>query len=165
MDIPAELVALAQRIQAGCLDRGWRVGLAESCTGGLVTATLTAVPGSSGYLRGGLVTYADAAKVDLLGVSPETIARHGAVSAQVARAMALGARERLVADVAIAVTGISGPAGGSAEKPVGLTYVALAGPDGVEVERHQWHGDRAANREAGVRAALQLLLRAVEGPA
>jgi PncC family amidohydrolase len=114
--------------------------------------------GCSGYFRGGIVSYADAAKTSLLEVPEEQLAAHGAVSAQVARSMALGARKRTGADVAVAVTGVSGPGGGSPAKPVGLTYVAVADGSGVEVRRFIWPGDRAANRQAGARAALELLL-------
>jgi PncC family amidohydrolase len=153
---------LVERLQAGCLARGLTVVTAESCTGGLIAKLITDVPGSSGYFKGGAVPYADAAKTALLGVSTELLTAHGAVSAQVARAMALGAVERLGADVAVAVTGVSGPGGGNAAKPVGLTYVAAADGNGVEIRRYVWSGDRAANREATARAALLLLLERVE---
>ena len=153
----AELRALAERLQGVCLGRGLTVALAESCTGGLVAATLTEVPGSSGYFLGGVVSYADSAKEALLGVSAATLAVHGAVSAQVARAMAIAARERFGASLAASVTGIAGPDGGTAEKPVGLTYIGLADAGGtVDVRRHLWAGDRAVNRqrERPRRAAL-----------
>ena len=136
------LVTLAERLQGICLGRGLTVGTAESCTGGLVGHAITEVPGSSAYFRGAIVAYADATKVALLGVDPSTLAAHGAVSAQVARAMATGARERLGVDLAVAVTGIAGPAGGSESKPVGLTYVGVDGPGGTEVRRFLWSGDR-----------------------
>ena len=137
------------------------VALAESCTGGMVAAALTAVPGSSGYFLGGVVSYADEAKRDLLGVDAAVLAAHGAVSAQVARAMAEGARARFGASVAAAVTGIAGPDGGSAEKPVGLTYVAVADAAGVDVRRVVWPGDRAANRHDSAVAVLEALLARV----
>jgi PncC family amidohydrolase len=149
---------LAGRLQVSCLDLGLTVGCAESCTGGFVAKLITDIAGSSGYFRGGVVSYSDDAKVRLLGVPEEQLAAHGAVSAQVARAMALGARERLAADLIGAVTGISGPSGGTPEKPVGLTYVAVADARGVDVRRFLWAGDRAANREASARAVLELLL-------
>lgn len=151
---------LAGRLQALCVGGGWTVVTAESCTGGLVADTLTDVPGSSGYVLGGIVAYADALKAAQLGVPADVIAAHGSVSAQVARAMASGARERLGATFAVSVTGIAGPDGGSAAKPVGLTYIGLAGPDGVEVRRFTWTGDRAANKRSSARAALELLLDA-----
>ena len=153
---------LVERLQAGCLARGLTVVTAESCTGGLIAKLITDVAGSSGYFRGGAVSYADTAKTALLGVPAEILAAHGAVSAQVARAMALGAIERLGADVGVAVTGVSGPGGGSAAKPVGLTYVAAADGNGVEIRRYVWSGNRAANRDATARAAILLLLERVE---
>lgn len=155
------LVGLAERLQARCLKRGIRVATAESCTGGLVAAALTAVPGSSGYVAGGVVSYSNEAKRDLLDVPEEVLAAHGAVSAQVARAMAEGARRRFGADLAISVTGVAGPDGGTAAKPVGLTYLGIADDDGFDIRRHLWDGDRAANRVASVVAALELMLERV----
>ena len=156
-----ELVALAERLQAASLAGRATVALAESCTGGMVAAALTAVPGSSGYFLGGVVSYADEAKRDLLGVDAAVLAAHGAVSAQVARAMAEGARARFGASVAAAVTGIAGPDGGSDEKPVGLTYVAVEDDAGVDVRRVVWPGDRAANRLDSAVAVLEALLARV----
>lgn len=134
------------------------MGLAESCTGGLVTHLLTEVPGASGYLLGGVVSYSDSIKEALLDVPAATIAAHGAVSAQVAVAMAEGGRHRLGSQVAVAVTGIAGPEGGTPAKPVGLTYVAVADGQGHEVRRFNWSGDRTANKRDSARAALELLL-------
>ena len=151
------LLELAERLQGICLGRSLTVGTAESCTGGLVASAITDVSGSSGYFRGAIVAYADEAKRDLLGVPDDILAAHGAVSAQVARAMAVGARDRLGVDLAAAVTGIAGPTGGSETKPVGLTYVAVADADGIEVRRHQWTGDRAANKIASAVAVLELI--------
>ncbi len=158
-----DLAALAARLQQLALERGISVGTAESCTGGLIGHTLTAIAGSSAYYLGGVVSYSDALKVRLLDVPAGTIEHHGAVSAQVAVAMAEGARERLGCDFAVSVTGVAGPAGGTEAKPVGLTYVAAAGPRGHRVERHLWDGDRAANKEHSAAAALELLLALVEG--
>jgi PncC family amidohydrolase len=155
---PDAVEALAARLQAACLRAGTSVALAESCTGGLVAAALTAIPGSSGYFLGGVVSYADAAKRDLLDVDPAVLAAHGAVSAQVARAMAEGARARFGASVAASVTGIAGPDGGTDEKPVGLTYVGVADAEGVDVRRFVWPGDRAANRHDSAAAVLEALL-------
>lgn len=155
------LVQLVVRLQAICLDRGFTVATAESCTGGLVAKLITDVAGSSGYFRAGIVSYANDAKIHLLGVSDDLLAAHGAVSAQVARSMALGALERTGADLAVAVTGVSGPSGGSPAKPVGLTYVAVADAAGVDVRRFVWSGDRAGNRESSARAALELMLERV----
>ena len=152
------LRALAERLQEICLDAGLTVGTAESCTGGRIADALTDVAGSSGYLRGGVVAYADAVKRELLGVAPVLIEQHGAVSAQVARAMAAGARARLGADLAVAVTGIAGPSGGTPGKPIGLTYVAVADSAGIEIRRFAWSGDREANKGSSARAALDLLV-------
>jgi PncC family amidohydrolase len=154
----AELVALAERLQGVCLGRHLTIALAESCTGGLVAATLTEIPGSSGYFTGGVVSYADEAKAALLGVPESMLAAHGAVSAQVARAMAAGARERFGTSIAASVTGIAGPDGGSAEKPVGLTYVGLAGAGLTDVRRYVWAGDRGENRVQSARAVLHWLI-------
>ena len=156
------LVALAERLQGICLGRGVTVALAESCTGGLVASTITSVPGSSGYFLGGVVSYSNEAKEVLLDVSGATLAAHGAVSAQVAKAMAIGARARFGSSLAVSVTGIAGPDGGSDEKPVGLTYVGLANEAGADVRRFTLGGDRATNREAGARAALEWLIEAAE---
>ena len=159
------LADLAKRLQDACLRGRRTVALAESCTGGLVAAALTAIPGSSGYLHGGVVSYADEAKRDLLGVDPALLDAHGAVSAQVARAMATGARERFGADLAGSVTGIAGPDGGSAAKPVGLTYLGVADADGVDVRRVVWDGDRGSNRLESAVALLELLVERAEGGA
>jgi PncC family amidohydrolase len=163
--VPGALVALAERLQGICLGRGLTVALAESCTGGQVAATITEVPGSSGYFLGGVVSYANAAKATLLDVPEAALAAHGAVSAQVAKAMAEGARSRFGAALAASITGIAGPDGGSAEKPVGLTYVGLAGPAGVDVRRLQLAGDRAAIRALATEAALLWLIEAAEAQA
>ena len=152
------IAALAQRLQGLCLGRGLTVCTAESCTGGLVAAALTDVPGSSAYVLGGIVAYADGVKHDLLGVPETVLEAHGAVSAQVARAMADGARTRFGGTFAVAVTGVAGPGGGTGAKPVGLTYVGLASPRGTAVRRHLWAGDRGENRIASVRAALEWLV-------
>jgi PncC family amidohydrolase len=152
------LIQLVERLQIHCLDRGMTVATAESCTGGLVAKLITDVAGSSGYFRAGIVSYSNEAKVRLLGVPEEQLVAHGAVSAQVARSMALGARERTGADLAVAVTGVAGPGGGSPAKPIGLTYVAVADTTGTDVRRLVLAGDRAANREASARAAVELLL-------
>ena len=158
------LVELARRLQEACLAQGLTVAVAESCTGGLVAAALTDTPGSSGFFVGGVVSYADAAKRDLLGVDPDVLTAHGAVSAQVARAMAEGARDRFHASLAGSVTGIAGPDGGSAEKPVGLTYVGVADDRGVDVRRVVWSGDRAENRRDSGIALLELVLERAARP-
>ncbi len=150
----------AERLGAVLRARGLTAATAESCTGGLVGAAITAVAGSSDYYLGGVVAYANATKVRLLGVAPEDLTAFGAVSAEVARAMAAGARARLGADVAVSVTGIAGPGGGSPEKPVGLVYVGVATAWGCTAARHQLDGDRAAIRAAAVDAALAALVAA-----
>jgi PncC family amidohydrolase len=154
----AALVELAERLQGICLGRGLTVAAAESCTGGLIAAAITSVPGSSGYFLGAVVSYADRAKVDLLDVPAAVLDAHGAVSAQAARAMAVAARDRFGASLAVSVTGIAGPGGGSPSKPVGLTYVGLADEAAAEVRRFTWLGDRASNREESAAAALAWLV-------
>jgi PncC family amidohydrolase len=158
----AELQALAERLQGLCIGQGLTVAVAESCTGGLVSATITDVPGSSGYFLGGVVSYTDRVKTTLLDVPAATLESHGAVSAQVARAMAIGARERFGAGLAASVTGVAGPDGGSEEKPVGLTYIGLASAGMADVRRFGWTGDRAANRTDSVRAVLRWLIEHAE---
>jgi PncC family amidohydrolase len=158
----ADARALAERAVASCLARGWRLSTAESCTGGLVGHILTDLPGVSRVYVGGIVAYGDETKRALLGVMPETLERHGAVSAQACVAMAEGARRALRAHTAIAVTGIAGPDGGTAAKPVGLTYVAVADPEGHDVRRHVWTHDRAVNKAESARAALALLVERLE---
>jgi len=153
-----ELLDLAERVGATCRASGRTLATAESCTGGLVAHLITEVPGSSAYFLGGLVTYADGIKTALADVPPQVLEAHGAVSAQVAVAMAEGARRRLSVDVAVAVTGIAGPDGGTDTKPVGLTYVAVADVEGDTVRRHQWSDDRSGNKRASAAAALSLVL-------
>lgn len=160
--MPSALVALAERLQGICLGRGLTVALAESCTGGLVASTITEVAGSSGYFLGGVVSYSNEAKMTLLDVPQPALDAHGAVSAQVAKAMAAGAQVRFGAALAASVTGVAGPDGGSAEKPVGLTYVGLADGAAIEVRRFSFSGDRATNREAAARATLEWLIEAAE---
>jgi PncC family amidohydrolase len=161
----AELIDLAVRLGARCHALGRRVATVESCTGGLVGHLITEVPGSSAYYLGGFVTYSDALKREVVGVPHDVLAAHGAVSAQVAMAMATGARSRTEADLAVSVTGIAGPDGGTAAKPVGLTYVAVADAVGVAVRRHLWTGDRSENKRRSAAAALELLLERVEAGA
>ncbi|HSW03149.1 CinA family protein [Aquabacterium sp.] len=141
--------------------RGQQLCTAESCTGGLIAAACTELAGSSDWFERGFVTYSNAAKTEALGVPAAVIAEHGAVSEEVARAMAAGALAHAKAQFAVAVTGVAGPAGGTATKPVGLVWLAWAGPAGVQAERHQFSGDRAAVRQATVRCALQGLLARV----
>ncbi len=164
MELPDSLINQAQSLLAGYRAAGLRIATVESCTGGLVAGCLTAIAGSSDVVERGFVTYSNEAKTDQVGVPADLIARHGAVSAQVARAMAEGALARSRADAAVAVTGIAGPGGATPGKPVGLVYVcgARKGHEPM-VERHQFHGDRHAVRIASVEVALTLLRQQLEG--
>ncbi len=161
-----ELDVAARRLGRRLADRGWQMAAAESCTGGLVGHVITQVPKSSDHFLGGVVSYSNAAKEDLLDVPNDLLERVGAVSAEVAEAMTAGALARFpVARLALAVTGIAGPDGGSDDKPVGLTYVAAALRDGrAIVERHHWPHDRDGNKRASALAAIDLADRlATEG--
>ena len=153
-----ELVGAARRLGRALVKRGWQMASAESCTGGLVGHVITQVRHSSDHYLGGIVSYSDAVKEQLLDVPSELIDDVGAVSAEVAEAMTSGALARFpVARLALAVTGIAGPDGGSADKPVGLTYVAAAVRTGTAVvERHTWPHDRAGNKRASALAVLRL---------
>ena len=153
--------ASAVRLVAACKEKGVTVATAESCTGGLVAGRITAVPGASAVFLGGVVSYANAAKRDVLGVPQEVLDRVGAVSAECAEAMAQGARARLKADAAVSVTGIAGPDGGTPQKPVGLVYLGVATAAGVRTECLRLSGDREAIRRQAVEGALELLLKAV----
>lgn len=135
---------------------------AESCTGGHVAGRITTIAGSSAYFHGGIVSYTNEAKHDLLGVAEEVLANPGAVSDACARAMAEGTRRRLKATIGVSTTGIAGPSGGTARKPVGLVYIGISGPDGTDVERHVFEGDRAAVMDAAATRALELLVDRVE---
>jgi PncC family amidohydrolase len=142
--------------------KGLTLAVAESSTGGLIAHLVTSAPGSSQYFLGGVVSYADTVKQVVLGVRGETLAQHGAVSRQCAMEMARGVREALGAQVGVAVTGIAGPGGGTAEKPVGMTWVAVITPTGERAERYEWSGDRAENKNSSAEAALKLLLDELE---
>jgi nicotinamide-nucleotide amidase len=135
------------------------LALAESCSGGLLAHRLTNIPGSSAYFLAGIVAYSNAAKTELLGVPTRLMFKHGAVSAPVARAMASGARRRAKATYGVGITGIAGPAGGTAEKPVGLVYVSLAGPGGIEVRKSLFFGARNEVKFQSCQRALDLLRR------
>ncbi len=138
------------------------LAIAESCTGGLITHRLTNVAGSSAYLVAGVIAYAYEAKVAALGVTWDTLNQHGAVSEETARAMARGVREKFSSTIGLAVTGIAGPGGGTPEKPVGLTYLALADAVSESIEKHLWRGDRVQNKEQSAEAALVLLKKYLE---
>ncbi len=154
---------LAAVIAARLLARGQTLAVAESCTGGLLAGRLTDSAGASAFFLGGVVSYANAAKQELLGVRPATLRRYGAVSAATARAMAVGIRARLQADWGLSVTGIAGPGGGSARKPVGTVVIGLAAPGAAtRAFHHQFFGDRDRIRRASAQAALDHLRLAVE---
>ncbi|MGE0284249.1 MAG: CinA family protein [Rhodospirillaceae bacterium] len=161
-ELPSDLLALAKDVLVAAKAGGKHIVTAESCTGGLIGGCLTAIPGSSDSFDGGLITYSDESKVSLLGVPRDAIAENGAVSDIVAAAMAEGALAASGADIAISVTGIAGPDGGSKTKPVGLVYMALAQTSrDALVKRYVFAGTRTDVRRAAVGAALELLLGAL----
>jgi nicotinamide-nucleotide amidase len=148
----------AEQLLAQCRAKQLKLATAESCTGGLIAACLTAIAGSSDVVDRGFVTYSNEAKTEMLGIDPELIRTHGAVSAEVARAMAAGALERSRADIAVSVTGIAGPGGATATKPVGLVHLAALRKGAALLEvRAVFPGDRAAVRHASVLAAFKLV--------
>lgn len=149
-----DTLALCHRLAEALTQRGWTLATAESCTGGLVAATCTGLGGASDWFERGFVTYSNTAKTEALGVPAGLIERHGAVSEPVVRAMAEGALRHSRAQVAVAVTGVAGPTGGSADKPVGTVWFAWATPQGVRSERGCFAGDRDAVRAATVQHAL-----------
>ena len=154
--MPTQLAAAVQAVADTLLRRQWMLATAESCTGGMVAAACTDLAGSSAWLERGFVTYSNAAKTQMLSVDAQLIASHGAVSEPVARAMAQGALQHSAAQIALAITGVAGPGGGSVAKPVGTVWFAFAGPWGVHSEVQHFGGERAAVRQA---AALHALLR------
>jgi len=151
----------ALRLAKELVNRGLTLATAESCTGGGLSRLLTTIPGSSAFFIGGIIAYQNRIKSSLLGVSQQTLTEHGAVSAPTAIAMAEGCRDRFSTDIAVSITGIAGPGGGSPEKPVGLVFIAVATSGHVHFEEHQFHGDRAQVRESAISAALKLVLEAV----
>ncbi len=155
MKTPDLVEALARELKT----RGLMMATAESCTGGLIAGACTDISGSSDWFERGFVTYSNAAKTSMLGVPAALIAQHGAVSEPVARAMAAGALAQSAAQLTVAVTGVAGPTGGSADKPVGTVWFGWATPAGTFTEHQRFDGDRAAVRAATVRHALEGLLR------
>ncbi len=155
--------SLARSAVAALKDRGWTVATAESLTGGMIAAELVTVPGASDVVRGGFVTYQSVAKTMLLGVPEETIERYDVVSAEVAVAMAAGARERLGVDVAVSATGLAGPGGGTPERPVGTVFLGLATAEGVRAIPLRLSGDRARIRTLTMKHAIHAVLRAARG--
>ena len=151
-------VFMLEKIAQFLRERKWWIATAESCTGGLLAHTLTKIPGSSAYFKGGVVSYSNEVKMKVLGVKRETLEQYGAVSEQTAREMAEGVKNLMEVDVAVATTGIAGPGGGTPSKPVGLVYIGLATPEGVEVKRFLFNGDRLYNKEQFCNAALNMVL-------
>lgn len=163
--IPDRLKYEASRVVAQCREAGFRLAVAESCTGGLVAGCMTAVPGASEVLERGFVTYANQAKVEMLDVPPALIEACGAVSEAVAMAMAEGALAHSAADIGVALTGIAGPGGGSEAKPVGLVHIACVCKGRPPLhERHVFPGDRESVRMQAVEAALRLIRKQAAGP-
>ena len=158
---PVDLLTEATALLADLRARGLKVATAESCTGGLIAGLLTEIPGSSDVVERGFVTYSNEAKAEMLGVGPQLIATHGAVSAEVARAMASGALAHSKADISVAVTGVAGPGGGTAAKPVGLVHFGAARRGGAVLHHEERFGDigRSEIRLVTVRQALDLLRR------
>lgn len=155
----SDLTTLAEQLGAALRAKGWRLAVAESCTGGGLAYACTAVPGSSDWFERGVVTYSNRAKEEMLGIRAALIAQHGAVSDEVVRAMAEGILIYSHADLAVGVTGIAGPGGGSPAKPVGTVWIACAGKGRETVSRrHQFAGDRAAVRAQSIVAALEMLI-------
>lgn len=157
-----QLLPLLESLSARLRAHGWRMASAESCTGGLIAAACTELSGSSDWFERGFVTYSNAAKTDSLGVPAALIAEHGAVSEPVARAMAVGAVAHSAAHCALSVTGVAGPTGGSADKPVGTVWFGWSTPAGVATEHRRFDGDRAAIRAQAVRHALAGLLQRLD---
>jgi len=160
MNTPALVALLADMLR----ERRWMMATAESCTGGLIAGACTDLAGSSEWFERGFVTYSNAAKTELLGVDAELIAAHGAVSEPVARAMAAGAVAHAPVQAAVAVTGVAGPTGGSADKPVGTVWFAWSVDGQLRAERRRFDGDRAAVRAATVHYALQTLANLIRNP-
>lgn len=162
--LPEATLDQARSLLAQMNATGMTLATAESCTGGLIAAALTAIAGSSSVVMGGFVTYANDAKRQMVGVRAESLAQHGAVSEDVAREMAEGARARAGVSLALSCTGIAGPGGGTPGKPVGLVFIGCAREGAATiVERHVFPGDRAAVRAATVAAALDLAARSIKG--
>jgi PncC family amidohydrolase len=154
--------SLEQRLGPLLRSRGWTLAVAESCTGGLLADRITNVPGSSDYFLGGIVAYSNTAKEHFLGVRSSTLEAHGAVSQETALEMAVGVRRAFGADLAVAITGLAGPGGAQAGKPVGLTFIGLSSPAGDRVARHVWPADRQGNKSLSAEATLKMLLEELE---
>jgi nicotinamide-nucleotide amidase len=154
---------ILKKISTILKEKGLKIATAESCTGGLISHSFTNISGSSDYFDRGIVSYSNKAKMELLGVSDDILIKYGAVSEQVAKAMAEGLRNRSKVDIGIATTGIAGPTGGTKEKPVGLVYIAISTEDLTQVNKFQFSGSRLENKESTLNAALKMLLDLLNG--
>lgn len=152
-----ELNALAQEVGELLKSKGLTLGTVESATGGLISHSVTNIPGSSEYYRGSVIAYKNDVKIKVIGVSADTLEKHGSVSGQTAEEMALGGKRLLEVDICIADTGIAGPSGATEEKPVGFFYLGLADKNGALNQRHKFYGDREQNKESAAEAALMWL--------
>jgi PncC family amidohydrolase len=157
-----DLQPLVERLAALAEQQGFRLATAESCTGGGLAAAITDLAGVSSVFLGGVVSYANEVKEQVLGVPGEVLLEHGAVSEPTARSMAEGVCRVIGAELGFGITGVAGPGGGSDEKPVGLVYIAVATPRGTRVRRDVWPGDRAQIRRSSVHAALELAIQALQ---
>jgi nicotinamide-nucleotide amidase len=153
---------LAEKLGKLLLEVGWTLGVAESCTGGLLGHSLTNIPGSSDYFKGGIVAYANEIKRRLLQVEESTLEKYGAVSRETALQMARGARAALSVDIAASITGIAGPDGGTADKPVGTVWIAVSHPGGEQARLYQMDGDRLQVKQQSARTALEMLIGVIE---
>jgi len=156
------MTGLAEELGRLLREKGLTLGTVESATGGLISQIITSISGSSDYYRGSIISYSNEIKIRLAGVNPDSIGKHGAVSAQVAEEMAAGGRKALEVDVCVADTGIAGPDGESPEKPVGLFYLGLSFGDNTESRRHVFGRDRTANRQQAAKAALEWVCERLE---
>ncbi len=161
--VAVKIATLASQLLGAAGKRRWRIGTAESVTGGMVGAAVTSVPGASAWYVGGFIVYTNTAKADMLGISERLLATHGAVSAEAARAMADGCRKRLGVQIVVVTTGIAGPASDESGTPVGTVFVACATDDDSTTEQLMLHGSRAHIRVQATRAALALAVRMVQG--
>lgn len=152
---------LEQRVATALTDRDLTLATAESCTGGGLSRLLTDIPGASAFFIGGVIAYQNEVKAQLLGVPLETLATYGAVSSQTATAMAEGCRSRFKTDMAVSITGIAGPSGGTLEKPVGLVHIAVTRDQRTRAAEHLFPGDRIHVRQSAITAALEMILEAI----
>ena len=154
--------SLEEQVGKALKERKLTLSVAESCTGGLMASRITDIPGSSQYFRGGIIAYQNDVKESILGVPPEVISEYGVISEETVRAMATGCQRLFASDIAVAITGLAGPGGGTAETPVGLVYIGVATSTGVVAHRFQWSGDRIQNKKSAVHAAITLIREALD---